>query len=192
MPAVTADHSSSANGVDLSGSLSAQTADSLRATVPAQQPSMDTRAAHAVETVVALVDAQASRAQGAASSVKLNFNFNGNDLAVRIEMANGVVHTQFRTDSPELRGAIASQWQASSPSSQNRDVTFLAPSFSGSQGQADAAPTSDRGAPQRRDSDDPEANTPKGAPPLPGKQPSPRTAASAAATPTSRHLRAFA
>jgi hypothetical protein len=100
---------------------------------------------------VALVDAQVGRAQGTASAVRLNFNFNGDDLAVRVVVSNGVVHTQFRTDSPELREAIATQWQ-SAPTAAGGALNFLKPSFSSSSSQGDPAPGPDGGASRRQES----------------------------------------
>jgi hypothetical protein len=56
---------------------------------------------HAVEHV-------ASRAQ---KSVQLNFSVAGEELAVRVEMRADEVRTTYRTDSAELRAALAQEWQ---------------------------------------------------------------------------------
>jgi hypothetical protein len=46
-------------------------------------------------------------------SVEVRFNFNENErLAVRVLYRDGVVHTTFRTDSPELRDTLAREWQS--------------------------------------------------------------------------------
>jgi hypothetical protein len=194
MPAATADHATPIPGVELSGTLQGTATAALPTAGAAHDPSTAARAAQAVETVISLVDAQASRAQGSASAVKLNFNFNGDDLAVRIEMSNGVVHTQFRTDSAELRGAIASEWQASSPAPQNRAMIFTAPSFSGSGGQSDAALTSDGGASRRQEPGSPDTQT--GTWPHAGHARSQtqesRVPPATASIPTVRHLQTFA
>jgi hypothetical protein len=86
----------------------------------------------AVDAVVKVVDAQAGRSEEAVSAVSLNFKFGSDDLAIRVEWHDGEVHTQFRTDSPELRDALASQWQTAAPSPSNRMIQFAAPSFSSS------------------------------------------------------------
>jgi hypothetical protein len=194
MPAATADHPPPTIGVDLMGSLPGQSPGGALAANTAHDQPLTTRAAQAVETVAALVDAQASRTQGTASSVRLNFNFEGDDLAVRIELSNGVVHTQFRTDSPDLRGAIASEWQVSSPATQGRELIFLPPSFSGASGQSDAALTSDGGASRRQTAEDLEPQSQTWAPSSFEKASTPGTAAPAgpASIPTARHLQTFA
>jgi hypothetical protein len=194
MPAATADHPSQTLGVDLSGSLQVQVPGGAQASGAAHGQPLAARAAQAVETVVSRVDAQVSRAQGSSSAVKLNFNFNGDDLAVRIEMSNGVVRTQFRTDSPELKGAIASEWQAASPALQGRNLVFSAPSFSGSGGQSDAALTSDGGASRRQQAGEPDSQVQTWSPA--GFEQSPSTESAVApvpaAIPTVRHLQTFA
>jgi hypothetical protein len=84
----------------------------------------------AVDAVVKLVDAQSGRSQAPVSAVSLNFKFGSDDLAIRVEWRNGEVHTQFRTDSADLRSALASQWQAMAPSAAGRTVQFANPVFS--------------------------------------------------------------
>jgi hypothetical protein len=201
MATATANHPPPTAGVDLPGAVSTQavqaspvqTLQSVSTVSPAEA-SANVRATHAVETVVALVDAQASRTQGAASAVKLNFNFNGDDLAVRIQVSNGSVHTQFRTDSPELRAAISSQWQSVSSTSAGREMNFLQPSFSSANGSPDAALTSDGGASRGRDSSESEGQTPSWASANfesevasePASEPTP------ASLSTARHLHTFA
>jgi hypothetical protein len=84
----------------------------------------------AVDAVVKLVDAQTGRSQAPVSAVSLNFKFGSDDLAIRVEWRNGEVHTQFRTDSADLRSALASQWQAMAPSAAGRTTQFADPVFS--------------------------------------------------------------
>lgn len=69
-------------------------------------------AKRAVETVTSVVDAQAASKLQPVPSVQLKFKFGTEDLAVRVELRNGTVHTEFRTDSPELRAAITNEWKA--------------------------------------------------------------------------------
>jgi hypothetical protein len=63
----------------------------------------------AVESVLAVSDQLST---GVQRSVKLQFSVGGEDLAVRVELRGDRVHTTFRTDSPELRTALAREWQA--------------------------------------------------------------------------------
>ncbi|MBI5424854.1 MAG: hypothetical protein HZA32_12300 [Opitutae bacterium] len=69
-------------------------------------------AKRAVETVTNVVDAQAASKLQPVPSVQLKFKFGTEDLAVRVELRNGTVRTEFRTDSPELRAAISNEWKA--------------------------------------------------------------------------------
>jgi hypothetical protein len=45
-------------------------------------------------------------------SVHLQFSVGDADLSVRVQLHAGEVRTTFRTDSPELRAALAHEWQA--------------------------------------------------------------------------------
>lgn len=63
----------------------------------------------AVETAMSLLD-QAGK--GTQRGVNLQFSVSGVDVAVRVEMRDDQVHTTFRTDSPELRAALAQEWQS--------------------------------------------------------------------------------
>lgn len=83
--------------------------------VPAPATSADTArmiAHRAVETVLNVVETQAASRLQPVPSVQLRFKFGNDDLAVRVEMRNGEVRTEFRSDSPELRAAIAQEWRA--------------------------------------------------------------------------------
>jgi hypothetical protein len=69
------------------------------------------RAAHrAVDSALAM--AEHFSTTGAQRGVSLQFSVSGVDLAVRVEMRADGVHTFFRTDSPELRSALAQEWQS--------------------------------------------------------------------------------
>ncbi|MCX6954717.1 MAG: hypothetical protein NTV51_21385 [Verrucomicrobia bacterium] len=63
----------------------------------------------AVEAVLTAVDRFSA---GERHSVYLNFSVGGADLNVRVELRADQVHATFRTDSPELRTALAREWQA--------------------------------------------------------------------------------
>ncbi|MBI2511233.1 MAG: hypothetical protein HYV96_04600 [Opitutae bacterium] len=66
----------------------------------------------AVEAVTSVVDAQAASKLQPVPSVQLKFKFGAEDLAVRVALRDGVVTTEFRTDSAELRAAIQNEWRA--------------------------------------------------------------------------------
>lgn len=76
---------------------------------PVHETSDSFSSAHeAVEVVLHAVEHVASRAQ---KSVQLSFSVAGEELAVRVEMRADEVRTTFRTDSAELRAALAQEWQ---------------------------------------------------------------------------------
>jgi hypothetical protein len=62
----------------------------------------------AVDVAMSLLD-QAGK--GTQRGVNLQFSVSGMEVAVRVEMRDDQVHTTFRTDSPELRAALAQEWQ---------------------------------------------------------------------------------
>jgi hypothetical protein len=67
-------------------------------------------AAHrAVEAVLTAVERLGA---GERQTVNLQFSVGGADLAVRVELRADEVRATFRTDSPELRAALAQEWQA--------------------------------------------------------------------------------
>ncbi|MFI5337003.1 MAG: hypothetical protein ACHQ5A_09475 [Opitutales bacterium] len=78
---------------------------------PGATAALAATARQAVETVLTLVDGQSARAEQG-GVVNLNFKFGQDDLAVRVQMRGGEIQTQFRTDSPELRSALATEWRA--------------------------------------------------------------------------------
>jgi hypothetical protein len=69
-------------------------------------------ARRAVETVTSVVDAQAASKLQPVPSVQLKFKVGTEDLSVRVLLRDGVVHTEFRTDSAELRAALHQEWKA--------------------------------------------------------------------------------
>jgi hypothetical protein len=62
--------------------------------------------------------------------VNLQFSVSGEDLSVRVEMHQGQVRTTFRTDSAELRNALAHEWQALAANAADRPHRFVDPVFS--------------------------------------------------------------
>lgn len=87
-------------------------------------------------------------------AVTLQFSVSGVDLGVRVELRDSGIHTTFRTDSPELRNALAREWQAVTStqlpdrSSRMADPVFASAS-SGSSTQGDAGSADQRGAHSR-------------------------------------------
>ncbi len=101
-----------------------------RITVPAAEAAGQNLAARAVETVTNLVEAQFSASMQKSGSVQLRLQFGGEDLRVRVELRDGAVHTDFRTDSPELRTALTREWQAVAASAPEQALRYLDPVFS--------------------------------------------------------------
>lgn len=128
-------------------------AGSTASSLPASAPAASASARTAVDAVVKLLDVQSGRSQEPVSAVSLNFKFGADDLAIRVEWRNGEVHTQFRTDSPELRSALAAQWQTAAPGLASRTTPFAAPVFASTGDAATAAPGDEREA--RQSGDDP-------------------------------------
>lgn len=83
-------------------------------------------ARRAVETVLAAAERLAS---GERRSVSLDFSVGGNDLNVRVELRADEVHATFRTDSPELRSALAREWQAVNSAEADRPHRLAEPMF---------------------------------------------------------------
>jgi hypothetical protein len=75
---------------------------------PAAEPMMQVR--DTVATVMSVIDAQEKPETAANRSVNLDFNFGAERLAVRVEYRDGMVHAHFRTQSFELRSALAQEW----------------------------------------------------------------------------------
>lgn len=101
----------------------------------------------AVDAAMSLLD---QSAKGTQRSVNLQFSVSGVDVAVRVEMRDDQVHTTFRTDSPEIRAALAQEWQTVvSTQSADRSQKLADPVFTSS---ANAGATSgDAGASQQRE-----------------------------------------
>ncbi len=93
-------------------------------------------ARRAVETVTNVVEAQAISKLQPVPSVQLKFKIGHEDLAVRVALRDGVVHTEFRTDSPELRAALQQEWKAvaAQPESAMRYLEPVVSAASSSQG----------------------------------------------------------
>lgn len=90
-------------------------------------------AQRAVETVLNVVDAQ-QVTSSQSGTVKLDFTFGGEALAVHVQMKGGEVHTEFRTNSPELRSALSSEWQAAAGHRDAEGLRLAEPVFSSGNG----------------------------------------------------------
>jgi len=80
----------------------------------------------AVDAVLASTERFTS---GSHSSVNLKLSVGGSDLDVRVEIRGGAVHATFRTDSPELRTALAQEWQASGARADDHPLRLAPPVF---------------------------------------------------------------
>lgn len=101
-----------------------------RITVEPAAPAGQNFAERAVATVTSLAEAQFSASMHRAGSVQLRLKFGGEDLTVRVELREGVVHTDFRTDSPALREALSKEWQVVAAAAPGQLQRFLDPVFS--------------------------------------------------------------
>ena len=93
----------------------------------------------------------AERVSGERNSVNLQFSLAGNDLAVRVEFRGGSVHATFRTDSPELRAALESEWTAAGSKITDASVRMAPPVFTSSNA-GSSTTSSGEGASQQRES----------------------------------------
>ncbi|HVU15738.1 MAG TPA: hypothetical protein VHD32_02350 [Candidatus Didemnitutus sp.] len=89
-------------------------------------------AQRAVSTVLNVVNAQDNRP--AASVVNLHFKFGADDLSVRVQMRGNEVHTQFNTDSSDLRSALASEWRGVASNNSGSGIRLADPVFATSNG----------------------------------------------------------
>jgi len=82
----------------------------------------------AVDTVLDAADRMASREQ---RSVDLEFTVGGAKLAVRVELQGGEVRTTFRTESSDLRVALAHEWEAVASGGEGRAFHLAPPTITG-------------------------------------------------------------
>lgn len=102
----------------------------------------------AVEVVLHAVEHVAAREQ---KSVQLKFAVAGEELAVRVEMRADEVRTTFRTDSAELRTALAHEWQQVAGTSTVTDRSIrLSPAVFAAAGQSANAFAGDTSSRDRR------------------------------------------
>jgi hypothetical protein len=104
------------------------------APLPAQRVSNADLTVLAHRAVDAVMTATERLDVGNRSTVRLQFSVGDANLSVHVELRAGEIHATFRTDSGDLRSALASEWQAMSGES-GRAVRLADPVF------APAAPT---------------------------------------------------
>ncbi len=97
---------------------------------PAAAPATTAEITAAAHKAVDAVLASTERLTGAThSSVNLKFSVGGADLDVRVEVRAGAVHATFRTDSPELRTALAQEWQTTNSQPADHSLRLAPPVF---------------------------------------------------------------
>jgi hypothetical protein len=107
-------------------------------------------ARRAVEAVLSIADQTVATDQ---RTVRLQFTVGGEELAVRVELRGERVHTTFRTDSPDLRSALAHEWQSVAAAQNGGRTQRLAdPVFSSNSSGSGNGMSSDSGAAHQRDS----------------------------------------
>jgi hypothetical protein len=132
--------SMSTDAVSAASALSHQAKDEL------QTGSSVSAARRAVESAIAM----AEHFTGAEHrSVNLQFSVSGVDLAVRVELRGDAVHTTFRTDSPELRAALAHEWQVVNAQPADRAMRLADPVFASSSNSSSTQ--ADAGSHQQRE-----------------------------------------
>ena len=88
-------------------------------------------AARLVAAVVEVVESQVDARLAQAPSVSLKVNVGTEDVAIRVRVRDGAVHTEFRTESSELRRALQQEWAAVRLEPAAGGIRFLEPEFSG-------------------------------------------------------------
>jgi len=87
-------------------------------------------ARRAVDTAVNLMEIQAGLRGRNLSTVSVRMKLAGEDLAIRVRLRDGEVHTSFQTASADLRAAISREWQVAASESPQRILRFHEPEFS--------------------------------------------------------------
>lgn len=119
------------------------------APAPTALPESASAARRTVESVLAVADHFTT---GGQHGVNLKFSVGGIDLAVRVEVRGGTVQATFRTDSPELRNALASEWRAVAAESSERSHSLAEPVFTSSAANRDGLQSGAGGASDQRGS----------------------------------------
>lgn len=84
----------------------------------------------AAASVRELLDAVERSREGTNTRFELKLQTRDNEeVSVRVQWREGVVHAQFVTRTPELRDALAREWQAVSPTLAEKGIRFAEPTF---------------------------------------------------------------
>ncbi len=122
-------------------------------------PAITKPAGTAHQVVEAAMSAADRLASGEQKSVNLQFSVGNADLSVRVELRDGALHATFRTDSTELRSALAHEWQSVSSSSTERSVRLADPVFT-SANSSSLASSGENASQQRTGQDRPSSSRP--------------------------------
>jgi hypothetical protein len=103
--------------------------------------------------VVSAINALETRASTDQKRVDLQFHVGDQRLALRVELRDGTVYTTFRTDSPELRTALAQEWHSVVQPVASREMRLADPVFSSSlsTGGESASGSKGQGSPRERE-----------------------------------------
>jgi hypothetical protein len=142
-------------------------------------------AAAAYRAVNAVLEATERFAAGGAQTVNLRFSVDGSDLAVRVELRGGEVHATFRTDSNELRTALAQEWQTMSGSEAGRPLRAIDPVFAPAKSAGFGAASGESAPHQHRDSGGRQSDEPTHSR-MPGQPASPSLSPSVSSAPAPR------
>jgi hypothetical protein len=133
MPTVLTTHAKSASVPEVLsvGTFASQTAPASN--VAPDGPAPVATARETIAAVVAAIDALQNRPEANQKVVDLQYRVGDEHLALRVELRDGTVHTTFRTDSPELRSALAQEWRSVVQPASGSELRVADPVFSTSQ-----------------------------------------------------------
>ena len=100
--------------------------------------------------VISAVDALERRADVQHKSVDLQFQVGGEKLGLRVELRDGTVYTTFRTESPEMNGALAREWHSVVPPALAREIRLADPVFNSAPA-GESSSLLGQGSPQQRE-----------------------------------------
>lgn len=103
--------------------------------------------------VISAVDALERHADVQQKSVDLQFHIGNEKLGLRVELKDGVVHTTFRTESPEMNHALTREWHSLVPTGFGREVKLADPVFNtvATSGSDSSSTSLGQGAQQQRE-----------------------------------------
>lgn len=134
MPSLASNRHFAVSPAWLNGTLASSTDRAQPELAPVQDFRPALAAHRAVEAVVELAAVQLDSRLQSAPSVNLRLKLGGEDLSIKVAVREGVVQTQFQTDSADLRAALSREWTAVRTEAPERVVRFLDPEFSSTGG----------------------------------------------------------